>query len=174
MLPAMTDLRDATRALRRRPAFTVMTILVLALGIGANTAIFSLFDAVILRTLPFREPDRLVWAWHRWAGGDTGVFAIPDLVEYRARNRSLEGLAAFTGWGANVTDRGDAERLTGVRVTGNFFHLLGTEAAVGRTLGTGDESADSARAVVVSYRLWQRKFGGDPAAVGQSVTLKIG
>ena len=79
MLPAMTDLRDLTRALRRRPAFTVMTILVLALGIGANTAMFSLFDAVILRALPFREPDRLVWAWHRWAGGDTGVFAIPDL-----------------------------------------------------------------------------------------------
>jgi putative ABC transport system permease protein len=168
---SMTDLRDATRALRRRPAFTVMTILVLALGIGANTAMFSLFDAVILRALPFREPDRLVWAWHRWAGGDTGVFAIPDLLEYRARNRSLDGLAAFTGWGANVTDRGDAERLTGIRVTGNFFSLLGTDAALGRALGTGDELAGSPRAVVVSYRLWQRKFGGEPAAVGQPVTL---
>jgi putative ABC transport system permease protein len=167
----MTQLRDALRALRRRPAFTVMTVLVLALGIGASTAMFSLFDAVILRALPFREPDRLVWLWHRWAGGDTGVFAIPDLLEHRARTTTLEGIGAFTGWGANVTNRGDAERLSGLRVTGNFFPLLGVEAAVGRAIGTVDERADSARVAVISHRLWQRKFGGDRDAVGRSITL---
>ena len=93
----MMHFRDAWRALRRRPAFTGMTVLVLALGIGANTAMFSLFDAVILRALPFREPDRLVWIWHRWTGGDTGVFAIPDLLEHRARTQTLAGIGAFTG-----------------------------------------------------------------------------
>ena len=167
----MTHVRDAVRALRRRPAFTLMTVLVLALGIGASTAMFSLFDAVILRALPFREPDRLVWLWHRWAGGDTGVFAIPDLLEHRARTATLEGIGAFTGWGANVTGRGDAERLSGLRVTGNFFPLLGIEAAVGRTIGAADELAGSPRVAVISHRLWQRKFGGDPASVGQSLIL---
>ena len=167
----MTHLRDALRALRRRPSFTVMTVMVLALGIGASTAMFSLFDAVILRALPFREPDRLVWLWHRWAGGDTGVFAIPDLLEHRARTRTLESIGAFTGWGANVTNRGDAERLSGVRVTGNFFPLLGADAAIGRTIGAADATAGSPRVAVISHRLWQRKFGGDPAGVGQPLTL---
>ena len=167
----MTHLRDAWRALRRRPAFTVMTVAVLALGIGANTAMFSLFDAVILRALPFREPDRLVWLWHRWTGGDTGVFAIPDVQEYRARTRTLEGIAAFTGWGANVTDRGDAERLQGLRVSGNFFPLLGSDAAIGRAIGPADEAPDSPRVAVIAHRLWQRKFGGDPSIIGQPITL---
>jgi predicted permease len=165
------DLRDAGRALRRRPAFTAATITVLALGIGANAAMFSLVDAVVLRPLPFRDPERLVWVWHTWAGGDTGVFAIPDLLEYRARNRSFDGLAAFTGWGASLADRESAERLSGIRVTGNFFSLLGVTAAQGRTVGEPDDRPDSPRVAVITDGLWRRRFGADPALVGQAITL---
>jgi putative ABC transport system permease protein len=167
----MTHFRDGWRALGRRPAFTAMTVLVLALGIGASTAMFSLFDAVILRALPFREPDRLVWIWHRWTGGDTGVFAIPDLIEHRARNTTLDGIGAFTGWGANLTDRGEAERLNGQRVSGNFFPLLGVDAALGRAIGAGDDRPGSPRVAVIAHGFWQRKFGGDPSIIGQPLTL---
>ena len=101
------DLRYALRSLKKSPGFTVGAVLTLALGIGANTAIFSLVNAVLLRPLPFREPQRLVWIWSTRVDRDQAFFSIPDFSDTRDQNRSLEDIAAISNWGANLT--GDAE-----------------------------------------------------------------
>ena len=143
----------------------------LALGIGANTAIFSLVNAVLLRPLPFRDAERLVWIWSTRTDRDKAFFSIPDYLDYRERNRTVEELAAFANWGANLTDAGEPERVQGVRVTANAFRVLDVAAAAGRTLGPEDGKTDAARVVVISYGLWQRRFGGMRALVGKSIRL---
>src|SRR5438093_4713346 len=134
-----SDLTHAIRLHLRRPAFALTAIAVLALAIGAATAVFSLVRAVLLRDLPFADPDRLVWMYNARTERDRAPFSIADLDDYRSRNVTLAGLAAFTNWTANLTGpvpselpgslrvegSGDAERLDGTRVGGEFFDLLG-------------------------------------------------
>src|SRR5262245_32429828 len=165
------DVRGAGRRLAKSPGFTAVALVTLALGIGANTALFSVVDTVLLRALPFAEPDRLYWIWSRHTSTDRYPFQIPEFCDYRDQNRTLDGLAGFANWNANLTGDGPAERLPGLRVSDNMFELLGAGALLGRTLRTGDDVPGREKVVVLSHGLWQRRFGGDPGIVGRSLVL---
>jgi predicted permease len=167
----MQDLRYSIRVFRKNPGFTAVSVLALALGIGANTAIFSMVNAILLRQLAFKAPEQLVWIWSTRTDRDKAFFSIPDFLDYQEQNKSLEQMAAFANWGANLTDGGDPERLTGVRVTANVFQMLGVEAAAGRCLLPEDGAPESPRAVVLSYGLWQRRFAGDRGIIGKTISL---
>src|SRR5262245_42771521 len=164
----MADLRAALRLCRRQPGLSLFAVLTLAFGIGGAAAVFTLVQAVLLNALPFREPDRLVWMYNLRTERDRAPLSIPDLDDYRRDNSTLEGLAPFTNWTANLTGAGEAERLEGVRVSGEFFPLLGTTASIGRTLEPRDEAAN-ARVAVITHGIWMRRFGGDPGIVGRSI-----
>jgi putative ABC transport system permease protein len=165
------DLRYGARILLKKPGFTAVAIITLALGIGANTAIFSLVNGLLLRQLSFREPTRLVWIWATRTDRDKAFYSIPNFIDTRERNQSLAQIAAITNWGANLTGAGEPERWQGVRVSAHVFQMLGVEAAAGRLLVPEDDRPENSRVVVLSNRLWQRRFGGAPGVIGQSLTL---
>jgi len=171
------DLRYAVRTLMRRPLFAFLAIVTLALGIGANSAIFSVVNAVLLAPLPFRAPDRLVVVW-----ASNPVLAkavgLPDKLpvsagpffDWKAQSRTLDLMSMVASDHGTFTGRGEPELLNLVNVSGDLFDLLGTPPLLGRTLLPADEAA-AARVAVLSHRLWQRRFGGDPSVIGQSITL---
>ena len=164
------DIRDAIRLHARRPVFAIVAVVVLGIAIGAASAVFSLVRAVILRDLPFAEPERLVWMYNARTERDRAPFSIPDLNDYRTANTTLAGIAVFTNWTANLTAAGEAERLEGTRVSGDFFPLLGAPPLLGRAIEPRDE-ANADRVVVLTHGLWTRRFGGDPAVVGSRLVL---
>ena len=166
----VADVRHASRLFARQPAFSLFAVLTLAVGIGAATVVFTLVNAVLLRELPFAEPERLAWMYNARTERDRAPFSIPDLEDYRRDAATIAGLAPFTNWTANLTGTGDAERLEGTRVAGNFFSLVGAKALLGRTLVVDDE-ATNARVAVIGYALWKRRFGGQPQIVGTAVVL---
>jgi len=164
----LTDLRLSARALCKAPAFSLTVILTLALGIGANTAIFTVINAVLLRPLPYADAERLVEIQEVLQDRDvSGGSSITDLLDFKARSRTLD-LAGIAYATPNLTGGGLSERISGVSTTANFFSLLGAPAILGRTYGEGDGQRPVA---VVSYRLWQRLFHGDPTVAGRAVTL---
>jgi predicted permease len=163
-------LRQATRILRRAPRFSALAVTILALGIGATTLMFTIVEAVLLRDLPFRDPDRLVWMYNLRTERDRAPISIPDFEDYRRESSTVAGLAAFTNWTANLTGDGAPERLEGTRVSGNFFELLGVEPARGRGLQPQDEQTD-ARVVVLTHSLWVRRFGSDERVLGRGISL---
>ena len=164
----MTDVRHACRSLRKQPAFAVGAIAVLALAIGANTAMFTLIRAIVLQPLPLRDPDRLITFTLVRPGTDRQPFSLPDLADILESNRTLEGVASMFGWSANMTGGGDAERLSGMRVSANYFELTGTDVAWGRPIRPDDEPRMVA---VLGHGLWQRRFGADPDVVGRTIVL---
>ena len=165
------DCRYGVRVLRRNPGFTTVAVLTLALGIGANTAIFTMVNAVLLRQLPFRNPDRLVWIWSVRPESDSRSFTLPEFIDYRDQNQTFDQLAAFGTWNANLTDAGGAERIQGTRVSANLFQLLGVEALHGRILLPEDDRPGNQHVVVLSYGLWRRRFGADAGVIGKTLTL---
>lgn len=165
------DLRHGVRMLLKQPVFTGVAVLALAVGIGGNTTIFSLVDTILLRQLPFRQPEQLVWVSARRPDPGKYSFTLPDFIDYRDQNQSLAGIAAFANWSANLTDRGDPERLQGLRISANAFQMLGAEAVAGRALLPADDTPGQHRVVVLSHGLWQRRFGADPQLVGKTLTL---
>lgn len=167
----MQDLRHAFRLLRQSPAFSIVCVLALAVGIGANTAIFSMVNAVLLRGLEFRNPEGLVWIWSTRTDRDKAFFSIPNFLDYREQTKSLEEIAGFAHWGANLTEGSNPERVAGVRVTPNTFQMLGVDAAVGRCLLPEDGTPAAPRTVLLSHALWQRRFAGEREIVGKSITL---
>src|SRR5262245_20835813 len=167
----LQDLRYGARMLLRSPGFTLIAVITLALGIGANTAIFSLVNSILLRQLPFRQPEQLVWVASRRPDSGKRPFNLPDFIDYRDQNRSLDGIAAFANWSATLTDRGDPERLQGLRISANAFEMLGVGAEVGRVLLPADDTPGRERVVVVGHGLWRRRFGSDPHLVGQTLSL---
>ncbi len=168
----LSDLRYASRILARSPGFATVTVLTLALGIGANTAIFSTVDAVLLRALPFGEPDRLVMVWeeNNLAGYSRNTPAPANFVDWKARNRVFLDMAATRGASANLTDEGRPELVLGRAVTPNFFSVLRVQPALGRPF-TDDEDRQGAQVVVISHDLWQRRFAGDRSAIGRPLTM---
>jgi len=162
------DLRHAARSLARTPGFSLAAILVLALGIGANVAIFSVTRAVLLRPLPFREPETLTWIWATRVDRDRAFYSIPNFLDTREAARGFGELAGFTPWSPTLTGGDEPERLTAIRATGNAFGLLGSAAALGRNLAPGDSES---RVVELTNGLWARRFGSDPAAVGRTIVL---
>src|SRR4051794_32988975 len=164
-------MRHGLRVLRRSPGFAAAAVLILGLGIGADTALFSLIDAVLVRQMPFANAGRLVWIWSTRTDRDKAFYSVPDFIETRAACRSLEDMAAYANWGANLTGSGDPERFAGARITANAFDLMGVRALYGRTIKPGDIKPEAERVVVLRHGLWQRRFGGDTGAIGRMLTL---
>jgi predicted permease len=167
------DLRYAARMLVKNPGFTLVAVVTLALGIGANTAIFSVVDRVLLNRPPYKEPDRLVMVWgiNPRQSDEIDLVSPADFEDWRKLNTVFEDLAASRDAGYSLTGMGEPESINGYRFAGNFFSVMGVSAAIGRTFGEDDDRAGSERVVVLSHKLWLRRFGGDPSVVGQSITL---
>ena len=166
----LSGVRHGVRAFRRAPGFTALAVVILATGIGASTVMYTLVQSVLLRELPFQDPERLVWMYNSRTERDRAPLSIPDVEDYRREASTLAGLALFTNWTTNLTGVGTPERLDGVRVSGNFFELLGTSPALGRVLEPDDETRER-RVAVMTHGLWQRRFGGDPGLIGRDVSL---
>ena len=166
-----SDLRYGVRSLQRTPLFTFGAIATLALAIGANAAIFSVVHGVLLRQLPFKQPERLFWIWSDQPGRDRTPFNVPDFADYRDRNLTLQAFAGYFAFNANLSDSESAERVQGVRATTNIFEVLGIEPELGRLLRSDDEKPGREHVVVLAHALWTRRFGGDAQIVGQSIRL---
>ncbi|HEX4666950.1 MAG TPA: ABC transporter permease [Chthoniobacterales bacterium] len=170
----MNDLRYAIRQLIKSPGFTLVAVITLALGIGANSAIFSVIDTVLLRSLPFPNPDRLTMLWAtspQHPGEDKQVASYPDYLDLRAQNHTFAAIAAYTGastiWGMGE----NAEDVPGIAASSDLFAVLGTPPLLGRGFSREDDKAEAARVVVIGYSFWQRRFAGDPKIIGKQVTI---
>src|SRR6478752_6773119 len=166
------DIRFALRVLAKNPAFTIIAVIALALGIGANSAIFSVVDAVLLRPLPFKHPEQLVMLWENAAhqGFPKNTPSPANFLDWQKQAQSFTGIAAMAERSFNLTGVGEPERLEGRRVSANLFELLGVPARLGRTFVPEDDKPGT-RVALLSYSLWQRRFGSDPSAVGRALTL---
>jgi len=166
------DLRYAARTLLKKPGFTLIAVMTLALGIGASTSIFTVVDAALLRGLPYKSPDRLYHLWESTPQKEYNQreFSYPDYQDYQ-QNTVFEGLAGYTGGGAILSGRGEPETLSAPMASANFFSVLGVEPVVGRTFQSGEDKPGAAHVTVLTYGLWQRKFGGDRGVLGQALTL---
>src|SRR5262245_24147977 len=171
----MNDLKFAFRQLLKNPGFTAMAILTLALSIGANTAIFSLINATLLRSLPFPDSDRLVAIWADNPANRLGfAFSPPanaDVAAWRRQTESFANIAAFSPRSADLTDGQDSERVGAAGITAGFFETLGVTPLLGRTLTSDEDVHGRPPVALISHRLWQRRFGGDPALVGKGVSI---
>ena len=167
----LQDLRYGLRMLMKHPGFTLVAVLTLALGIGANTAIFSVVNAIVLRPLPFAEPDRLVQVWETMPGNDRRWVAPGNFIDWRNQAQAFEQIAGYANANLNLTGEGEPERLTGAAVTDNLFSTLGVKAAKGRTFLPEDVLREDGRVAVLSDGLWQRRFGADPNIVGKNLLL---
>lgn len=165
------DLRYAVRTLVNNPAFTAVMVLTLALSIGANSAIFSVIDGVLLKPLPYHEPNRLVRVHVSNATFPKFRLNPFDFLDYRARNRSFETLAGFVRSDVQLSGIDQPERLAAVRITAGYFHMLGLQPALGREFEIKDELPAGARQVILSNRLWQRRFSSDPNILGRKIVL---
>jgi putative ABC transport system permease protein len=166
------DIRYALRVLAKNPAFTFIAVIALALGIGANSAIFSVVDAVLLRQLPFKHPEQLVMLWENAAhlGFPRNTPSPANFLDWQKQTQSFTGMAAMVERSFNLTGVGEPERLEGRRVSANLFELLGVPAQLGRTF-VPDDDRPGTHVVLLSYSLWQRRFGSDPAVIGRALTL---
>ncbi|HEX5706694.1 MAG TPA: ABC transporter permease [Pyrinomonadaceae bacterium] len=167
------DVRYGARVLWKSPGFTLMIVCALALGIGANTAIFSVVNAVLLRPLPYAGADRLVWVESR--NPPKGIMSSnsspPDFADWRARTQTFEGLAAFISGGVVLTGGDDPERVATGAVTANFFDVFAARPVHGRTFSADEDKPGAEPVAVLSHALWQRRFGGDPNIVGSKLSL---
>ncbi|MDQ3604757.1 MAG: ABC transporter permease, partial [Gemmatimonadota bacterium] len=170
----LQDLRYSARGLSKAPGFTALVVLTLALGIGANTAIFSVVNALLLRPLPYAEADRLVRLFQTFPtpdGRGTGSVSPPNFRDWREQNRSFEELTAYTGGNVNLQGVDTPERLSSVAATANLFSVLGVQPQLGRGFAAGEDELGVAPVVVLSDGLWRRRFGADPALIGQTILL---
>jgi hypothetical protein len=172
------DARQAVRGLRRSPLFTLVALLTLAIGIGATTAVFSVLDGVLLKPLPYPDPERLVAVWHDapGAGGladvDRGLALSPSMmVTYRDQGRSFEKIGLWGPVLASVTGLGEPEQLPAANVTGQLLPAFGVPPLLGRWITESDEAIDAPPVTVLTYGYWQRRFGGDRNVIGKSITV---
>jgi putative ABC transport system permease protein len=167
------DLRLAARMLIKRPGFAAVAIITLALGIGPTTAIFSLINGILLKPLPYGEPDRIVNMWRSAPerGWREYPFSVPNFIDYRDRNESFEHIAAFTRGSFALAGDGEPEMVEGCTASAGLFSVLGVEPALGRAFLKGDDAPGAAPIVVLGHALWQRRFAGDPAIEGKSITI---
>jgi predicted permease len=171
------DLRYGLRILLKRPAFTAVAVAALALGIGANSAIFSVVNGVVLRALPYKDPERLTMVWSRrpLLQAQLGLTEFPvsaaDFGDWRDQNQVFEQMAAFHSQSFNITGSGEPEYLGGVRASASLFSLLGVEPAIGRAFTNEEDQVGAGRVAIISHGLWQRRFGSDQNIIGQKLTL---
>jgi predicted permease len=165
------DLRHGLRMLAANPGYTATALCTLIIGIGASTAIFSVINAVLLRPLPYPEPDRITAIWGVSAQGSRTPLSEPTLLDYRDRTRAFESLATYNAAGFTFTNVRNPEFIRGARVTAAFFDVLRVRPLLGRTFQPGDDLPGHDTTVVLGYGIWQRRFGSDPAIVGQTISL---
>ena len=170
------DLRYSLRALARSPSFTLVAVVGLALGIGANSAIFTAMNAVLLRPLPYKEAEQLVLLWelNRHNGDHEIKASAPDYIDWKEQNSVFQDIAAFnanSGLGLNLSEAGHPARISATSVTGNLFSVLGVTPSLGRSFLPDEERPGSAPVCILSDGLWRRRFGSDPKILGKAVTL---
>lgn len=166
------DLRYGARMLFKKPGFTIVAIITLALGIGANTAIFTVVDAALLRGLPYKSPEQLYHLFEVTPQKEFSQreFSYPDYQDYQ-QNKVFEEVAAYTGGGGILTGRGEPERIFSPSASANFFSMLGVEPIIGRTFRTGEDKPGAERVTVLTYGMWQKMFGGRTDVIGQALTV---
>jgi hypothetical protein len=169
----ISDLRYALRTLFRARGFTLAVVLTLGLGIGANTAIFSVVRGVLLRPLPHREGDRLVYLRQSidGPGGENVLFSVPEILDFRTAAKSLGGIAEYSSMVYTLAGERDAVRVNVGLVTGNYFSVMGLSPVLGRLLTDADDGTNVPPVMVLTHEYWMRRFGGDPSVVGRSVRL---
>jgi putative ABC transport system permease protein len=167
------DIRYAIKGLLAKPGFSLTAILALTLGIGANTAIFSVVHAVLLRALPYENPDQLVWIWENNSASNIKEEPVsyPDFADHRSQSQSFQDLAAFSGWVSILTRSGEPERIPGALVSPGLFQMLGAQPEQGRSFLPDEDTAGKNRVVMLSHGLWQRRFGSDREIVGKTIIL---
>lgn len=165
------DLRYAFRMMLKHPGFTAATVVTLALGIGANTAIFSVVHAVVLQPLHFPNPERLVMVWEADKNGDQSNMGYPTFADWRAQNHSFEAMSALADWGPTLSGVGEPQALNGARVTKDFFSVLGVKPFLGRDFTPEDDSPNAPRVAIISYGLWERNFNRDRSLLGKPISL---
>ncbi|MBA3442607.1 MAG: ABC transporter permease [Pyrinomonadaceae bacterium] len=176
MTTLLHDLRYALRMLLKNPGFTAAAMITLALGIGANSAIFSVVNAVLLRPLPYQDPDQLVMVWenNRREKRDQNQVSFLNFADWREQNQVFVDSAAFSYWTFNLTGVDQPERLRSVIASASFFNVLGVKPKLGRTFNTEEDQPGNDQVVVLSHSLWQRRFGSDPNVIGKSMSLSGG
>jgi putative ABC transport system permease protein len=169
----LNDIRYAIRNLIKRPSFTLIAVLTLALGIGANSAIFSAVNALLINPLPLPELDRVMTVWDKFParGVDHNEVTMANYFDWKAQNQSFEHLGLYRWWSANLSGVDTPERLQGFLVTANYFDALGVKPLMGRTFLEEENQPGKDAVVVITHNLWQRRFGGDPNIVNKTVTL---
>jgi len=167
----LQDIRYGVRGLRRSPGFAFTAVLTLALGIGATTAIFSAVYALLIRPLPYRNPDRLVWVAERSLAGGIGAIAAPDMIAWRERGRPFEAVAGYAFNEYTLSAAGDPLRIPAAMVSANFLSLLGVAPQIGRDLVSADDRPGSTAVALLSNALWRERFSGDPRVVGTTLNL---
>src|SRR5262252_8492042 len=164
------DSRFAVRMLCKSPGFTAVAVLTLALGIGSNTAIFSLVNGVLLRPLPYRDPDRLTIVWEKGRDGSPENVGYATYLDWKTQNKSFEELAIYSSW-QPVLQIGEPEQLSGLRVTSNYFRTLGVHPEIGRDFLPEEDAPNTNKVVMLSHSLWQRRFNSDPNIVGKPIDM---
>src|SRR5262245_14779291 len=165
------DLRYGARMLMKKPGFTLIAVATLALGIGANTAIFSVVNAVLLRPLPYPVSERLVWVSEYWPNFGIMLISYPNFTDWCAQQKVFEHIGVYR-WGSfNLTSRGEPQRLRGLHMSADLFSALRVQAAIGRVFNNDEDSPGASPVVVLSHSLWQSRFGSETGVIGQSITL---
>ncbi len=165
------DLQYAFRSLRKSPGFTVAAVLTLALGIGANSAIFSVVNAVLIRPLPYPQGDQLTMIFTTAPGDPRDFVSQPDLDDWRAQAQSFGGIASLSPQSVNLTGGERPDRVLGSFVSANYFDVLKVRAALGRTFADGEDRAGATPVAILTDKIWHSRFGGDPLIAGRKVTL---
>src|SRR5262245_30792137 len=163
------DLRFGVRALARTPGFAAVAVLTLALGVGANAAIFSVVNAVLLRPLPWSEPSRAVMIWSKWTAFDKTWVSDGEVNGYRSETRTLADVGAWGDGQVNLTGDGEPERVAAGSVTANLFAVLGAVPIKGRVFTAQEDVPNGPKVAMIGYGLWQRRYAGDPDIVGRRI-----
>src|SRR5687767_13929817 len=166
------DIRYGLRSLVKYPGFTLLALITLALGIGANTAIFNVVNAVLLRPLPFPDSERVMWIGQEFSGNPAAA-AQPKFIFWREQSQSFESMAAYEGFrgGGNLAGDNEAEYVGGVHVSADFFRVLGVNPILGRTFTAEDDTPGAAPVVILSEGVWRRRFGAETDLVGKTISL---
>ncbi|HEY8460411.1 MAG TPA: ABC transporter permease [Blastocatellia bacterium] len=167
------DLRYGARMLMKNPGFTLVAVAALALGIGANTAVFSVVNAILLQPLPFKDSDRLALIWTRFTalGEEQSWMSAPEYEDLQEQSKLFEEFALMRDWIFDFTDRGETEMTPSVLVSWNLFPMLGVKPAHGRSFLPDEDRRGAGKVVMMSYDFWRRRFGGDPSIVGKKIRL---
>src|SRR5688500_15116388 len=169
----LADLKYALRSLGRARGFTIAVVLTLGLGIGANTAIFSVIRGVLLKPLPHRDGDRLMYLRHsiNGPGGESINFSVPEIDDFRNNAKAFDGIAEYSPMTFTLVGKDDAERINVGLVTGNYFQIMGLSTILGRPTAASDDGTGVPPVMVLTHEFWQRRFSGDPKVVGTFARL---